>query len=57
MARQKKPRRWTTEELEELVYSAVGAASVPLWQTHPDDTFPSDDVIRMIKVVLEEHNV
>jgi len=57
MARQQKPRRWNNDELRHLVYSAVGAASVPLWQTHPDGIMPSEEVIEAVEIVLEEYGV
>lgn len=57
LMRQKKPHRRTNEELREIVYTAVGAASSPLWQTHPDDVFPSDKIIEAVESVLKEYNV
>lgn len=57
MARQKKPKRWRDEDLRELVFTAVGAASVPLWQTHPNDVFPSTEVAKAVDRVLEEFGV
>lgn len=57
MARQKKPKRWTDRDLRSLVYQAVGAASVPLWQIHPNATFPSEEVVKAVEPVLEEFGV
>lgn len=59
MARSKrrKPNHYTDKEIATIVYDCVGAASVSLWQTHPNDVFPSTEVIEAVKSALDCHGI
>lgn len=52
-----KTKKFTKEEVKEIAYQCVGAASVTLWQTDPLDTFPSQEVIDVVRIALKEWNI
>lgn len=57
MARQKKPKPRTDEELREIIFQCVGAASGVWMRDEPGWVFPATETIEAVESILKEFDV